>query len=383
MALQTMQHPSQHQHHRSRPPSGIPLTPFHGRTASDATTARSSSETTAAGIFSMYEDPGSPVVKNTPPVPALDRLRYTQTSSRPASTSSRPSVEVEYRSRSNSRPLSEMSGDMYESTSRPRTGRSAEMGSKGPPVSYAGHGDNRWDRRSYTQDGRSSLAYDGMSEGRSSFTQPTPGSTSNQESTYPARRSSLQHLTDSLGTNGQPNTPSRAALKPLPPSRTPSPRTAMLPPSTSQIEKIGILIPQSNGGGGGVSQHSIPSADLLTPTGDRERRTSSKHSMLTTQTTHTTQTSHTEYTTRGSTEDADAFRIRATYAKLEAEGVYGDGWMEGVERTRTRIMSAGSVALLEASKGAGAKGADVSKEEEARLRSTDRYVITIFLFIAR
>ncbi|KAB5587963.1 Rab-GTPase-TBC domain containing protein [Ceratobasidium theobromae] len=80
-----------------------------------------------------------------------------------------------------------------------------------------------------------------------------------------------------------------------------------------------------------------------------------------------------ESATRHSTEDADAFRVRATYARLEAEGVPGDGWLEGVERTRTRVVSAASAAVLEATKGAGNKGADVGAEEEARLRATDRY----------
>ena len=33
----------------------------------------------------------------------------------------------------------------------------------------------------------------------------------------------------------------------------------------------------------------------------------------------------------------DAFHVRNTYAQLEASGVKGDGYEEGVERTRARI----------------------------------------------
>ncbi|KDN39274.1 hypothetical protein RSAG8_08909, partial [Rhizoctonia solani AG-8 WAC10335] len=115
--------------------------------------------------------------------------------------------------------------------------------------------------------------------------------------------------------------------------------------------------------------------DYYPPPQNRQRRPSSKQSAHTilTQTSHTAPTTHTEYTSRHSNEDADAFRVRATYAKLEAEGVPGDGWLEGVERTRTRVVSAASAAVLEATRGTGGKGADVSAEEEARLRSTDRY----------
>lgn len=401
------------QHRRPRPPSAMPIPPSSFNT-SDAASIRSSSEATAATIFSMYEDPLPPNIKDAPPVPALDpRLRYTQTnSSRPASTSSRPSFEVDYRSRS--RPVSEMdpgrrsNGDPYEPTLRQRPARSADphaptlLPGKGvpPPVSYSARAEavpgsrrSSASRRSYAHDGRASMTPDGRPsmtlDGRSSITpdgRPSlshdarPSSTqgaqpsfahhahrASQDQPFPVRRSSLQHITDSLGANGGLNTPNRAALKPLPPSRTPSPHIAMLPPSNTNTP--GGTTPQA-----GVSQYSLPSGDLLSPA-ERERRTSSKHSMQTTQTTQTTQTSQTEYTARGSTEDADAFRVRATYARLEAEGVYGDGWMEGVERTRTRVVSAGSAAVLEASKGAGGKGADISTEEEERLKSTDRYAL--------
>ncbi|CCO33058.1 hypothetical protein BN14_07127 [Rhizoctonia solani AG-1 IB] len=235
---------------------------------------RSSSEDTAATIFSMYEDPAPLNTKQAPPVPALD---------------------PKYRSEGSSRPISVVS-------------------------------DRSRNRRSYgpVESGRPSASV------RTSANDPGPSGP--RTSPYPTRQSSLQQ--------------SEQALKPSQPARTPSPRLAI----SMNTQPYPSQIPSPGGS---------PDSELLTPA-DRERRPSSKHSTRTifTQTSHTTPTTHTEYTSRHSNEDADAFRIRATYAKLEAEGVPGDGWLEGVERTRTRVVSAASAAVLEATKGTGGKGAD-------------------------
>ncbi|CUA76632.1 TBC domain-containing protein C1778,09 [Schizosaccharomyces pombe 972h-] [Rhizoctonia solani] len=238
---------------------------------------RSSSEDTAATIFSMYEDPAPLNMKQAPPVPVLD---------------------PKYRS------------DMSR------------------PISIVSDRSGQGNRRSYGPL---------ETQGRPSYSAGR-----NSGSPYATRQSSLQQ---------DPG---------LKPARTPSPRLAIsmnTQPYPSQ-----------------TSPGPSPDSELLTPA-DRERRPSSKHSTRTilTQTSHTTPTTHTEYTSRHSNEDADAFRVRATYAKLEAEGVPGDGWLEGVERTRTRVVSAASAAVLEATRGTGGKGADVGAEEEARLKSTDRY----------
>ena len=40
---------------------------------------------------------------------------------------------------------------------------------------------------------------------------------------------------------------------------------------------------------------------------------------------------------RSEGEDADAFHVRSTYAQLDQSGVRGDGYEEGVERTRARV----------------------------------------------
>ncbi|QRW08855.1 Rab-GTPase-TBC domain protein [Ceratobasidium sp. AG-Ba] len=305
LATQSLPHP-----HRRMPPSSF-------NTHSDAASIRSSSETTAATIFSMYEEPQFKTGPQ-PPVPALDpRYRNSR-----MSVGSRASVD-----RGSSRPVTETSSrPLTEHSSRPVTDSSSMLDRKsgeavpyeptvrqrervGPPVSYGGPPGSR---RSSRQD----------------VFHPHAGQ---DPHLYPTRQSSLHRFTDS-GTSSIP---------------IPQPQIAIQPTATPSL-----------------STHSNPSGDLLTPATDksRDRRTSAH-----------TQTTQTEYTTRGSTEDADGYRVRATYARLEAEGVPGDGWMEGVERTRTRVVSAASAAVLEASKGAGEKGAAVSEDEEKRLRSTDRY----------
>jgi hypothetical protein len=322
---------------------------------SDEASVRSSSEATAATIFSMYEDPVPANTSDAPPVPVLDpKYKSMGTdSSRPVSTMS----EVEARrSRDGYAPVSYGAGTgavgrrtsanrrsygVLEGGNRPSLNQERPSISQERPV----NGHERRSRQS-TADGRRSI----HSDGHSAMVQdPGPSEARrNVPLAYPARQGSLQQPAD------QP--------------RTPSPRLVV---STMPYP-------------GGSSPVSPQDGELLTPA-ERERRPSSKHSTRTaftsqtthtTHTTHTAQTSHTEYTIRHSTEDADAFRVRATYARLEAEGVPGDGWLEGVERTRTRVVSAASAAVLEATKGAGGKGANVGREEEARLRSTDRCVAT-------
>ncbi|KAG8688107.1 hypothetical protein FRC08_011617 [Ceratobasidium sp. 394] len=322
MALQTQTIPAlpPHSHSHSHTRRGMPPSSFN--THSDAASIRSSSETTAATIFSMYEDPqvkSAPTVP-APPVPALDPRYRHANSSRPGTMSvgSRASAE------GGGRTSADVGG--YEATVRMR--ERAGMPGAGSRASSR-YGSNR---PSVALDGRPS-----MTEGRPSMSlDPTSLSfptSQDSHSPYPARRSSLQHLADSATNSTNLATPR--------PNRTPSPHIAIHPNTASASPAL--------------STHSNPSADLLTPATDksRERRTSSKRS---TQTTHTQATTQTEYTTRGSAEDADGFRVRATYARLEAEGVPGDGWMEGVERTRTRVVSAASAAVLEASKGVGGKG---------------------------
>uniref|UniRef100_A0A494G9L0 Uncharacterized protein n=1 Tax=Solanum lycopersicum TaxID=4081 RepID=A0A494G9L0_SOLLC len=68
-------------------------------------------------------------------------------------------------------------------------------------------------------------------------------------------------------------------------------------------------------------------------------------------------------------EDNDAFHVRSTYARLEAEGVHGDGWDPGVERTRGGPqMSNKRSTVFEAS-----KEGNVGAAEREYLSNLDRY----------
>ncbi|ORY35439.1 putative GTPase activating protein [Naematelia encephala] len=67
-------------------------------------------------------------------------------------------------------------------------------------------------------------------------------------------------------------------------------------------------------------------------------------------------------------EENDAFHVRSTYARLEAEGVHGDGWDPGVERTRGGPQAGKRVTMQPA-----LKQGDVGEKEREFLVSLDRY----------
>ena len=73
-------------------------------------------------------------------------------------------------------------------------------------------------------------------------------------------------------------------------------------------------------------------------------------------------------------EDEDAFHVRRTYAELEAVGVKGDGYAEGVERTRARVGSnrQSEIRALEALGDIAEKKRDLTPPEIEILSSLDR-----------
>ncbi|KAF7971507.1 hypothetical protein HWV62_10232 [Athelia sp. TMB] len=74
-------------------------------------------------------------------------------------------------------------------------------------------------------------------------------------------------------------------------------------------------------------------------------------------------------------EDGDAFHVRYTYAELEMTGVKGDGYEEGVERTRARASGSQASALREAAAldDGTEKTRDLTAKELQTLASLDRY----------
>jgi hypothetical protein len=73
-------------------------------------------------------------------------------------------------------------------------------------------------------------------------------------------------------------------------------------------------------------------------------------------------------------EEVDAFFVRNTYAELEMTGVKGDGYVEGVERTRARASrSRSSISREEQALDDGSeKSRELSGKELETLQSLDR-----------
>ncbi|KAF8846007.1 RabGAP/TBC [Paxillus ammoniavirescens] len=74
-------------------------------------------------------------------------------------------------------------------------------------------------------------------------------------------------------------------------------------------------------------------------------------------------------------EDLDAFHVRSTYAQLDATGVRGDGYEEGVERTRARLRAsrASELRAEAALSSPSERLRDLPAEELSLLSSLDRY----------
>ncbi|ESK97713.1 gtpase activating protein [Moniliophthora roreri MCA 2997] len=74
-------------------------------------------------------------------------------------------------------------------------------------------------------------------------------------------------------------------------------------------------------------------------------------------------------------EDMDAFHVRSTYAQLDVSGVKGDGYEDGVERTRARVggSRASQLNALAAIGDGTEKKGDLDERELAALASVDRY----------
>ncbi|KAF8323733.1 RabGAP/TBC [Clavulina sp. PMI_390] len=71
---------------------------------------------------------------------------------------------------------------------------------------------------------------------------------------------------------------------------------------------------------------------------------------------------------RGADEEADAEYVRSVYAQFDTSGVPGDGYEDGVERTRARLSSAQLNEVKPAT-----DGGDLGEKEAKRLRNVDRY----------
>ena len=79
---------------------------------------------------------------------------------------------------------------------------------------------------------------------------------------------------------------------------------------------------------------------------------------------------------RSEGEDADSFHVRSTYAQLDQCGVKGDGYEEGVERTRARVggSRASEIRAQQALGDGHEKTRDLTTQEVELLQSLDRCV---------
>jgi hypothetical protein len=78
-------------------------------------------------------------------------------------------------------------------------------------------------------------------------------------------------------------------------------------------------------------------------------------------------------TQRSEGEDPDSFHVRSTYAQLDAEGVRGDGYEEGIELTRAKQ---GGTTYLTSQPSDRGRARDLVPEELAVLASVDRFVFS-------
>lgn len=164
------------------------------------------------------------------------------------------------------------------------------------------------------------------------------------------------HLSLSLDTRDikpLPQTPPQSPLV-IPPSASPSPVASPQEPSHPSP----IPSPDPSLG--------VPVPDLLSPVSSPR---SSSSAVSTPESTHSV-------AVRSEGEDADAFHVRSTYAQLEQCGVKGDGYEEGVERTRARVggSRASELRAQEALGDGHEKTRDLTPQEVQLLSSLDRCV---------
>jgi len=185
---------------------------------------------------------------------------------------------------------------------------------------------------------------------------PPPRSRPPSRPTSHYRQSSSSHYANGNG-NGthSPSRSSSHSLKGLPPLPSPSPPvasssslTTQLAPPVAGVAPSSLEIPTP--ATPPTAAPELRSPNLSTP--------GSKHSLVPSE-----------------GEDPDAFHVRSTYAHLDTSGVRGDGYVEGVERTRAKVGSsrASEMRALEALADEHEKTRELTGEETQMLGSLDRY----------
>ncbi|KAI1793084.1 RabGAP/TBC [Ganoderma leucocontextum] len=210
---------------------------------------------------------------------------------------------------------------------------------------------------------------------------PTSARTSASDAGAAPRRSSgSESLRRPSGPRSRPSSSgqhkvstSNGDSKPLPLPRDPRPlpQTPPLPPLISPPSTPGTPTtpPQPPLH---LSSPPSPSPSLRVPAGDHRSPVCSPRSS--TSAVSTPESKHSAVV-RSEGEDADSFHVRSTYAQLEQCGVKGDGYEEGVERTRARVggSRASEIRALQALADEHEKSRELTPQEVQLLQGLDRY----------
>lgn len=157
------------------------------------------------------------------------------------------------------------------------------------------------------------------------------------------------------------------SLDPRPLPQTPPLSPLISPPSTPGTPTTPPQRPLH------LSSSPSPSPSLRVPLGDSRSPVSSPRSS--TSAVSTPESKHSAVV-RSEGEDADSFHVRSTYAQLDQCGVKGDGYEEGVERTRARVGGnrASEIRALQALGDEHEKSRELTPQEVQLLQSLDRCV---------
>ncbi|KAJ3474710.1 hypothetical protein NLI96_g12302 [Meripilus lineatus] len=153
-------------------------------------------------------------------------------------------------------------------------------------------------------------------------------------------------------------------LPALPPS-SPTPQPSTSSPNTIPLPSTSQVTPAASPDTNNTSSPLLQVPPTTPPKNEHGRRTIK------------TSTPESKYSsiTRSEGEDADSFHVRSTYAQLDLHGVKGDGYDEGVERTRARVggSRASELRAIEALADEHEKSRDLTPQEIETLAGLDRY----------
>lgn len=201
---------------------------------------------------------------------------------------------------------------------------------------------------------------------------PTPPDPQQRTSLTNSVRTARESFQQSFQQSSRVTTPINALEPPRPPSRTRLSNSASygsLRPNFSRPRTPSNPTAPPHLNSSHSSLNLPPGTSTSTPA--RPTQTAAPFKVSSNRSRPSTSHSHSQ---RGSTEEPDSFHVRVTYARLEAQGVEGDGFDEGVERTRTKPANASSTSIrpAEAPLDPVDKGVDLTGRQVELLQDLDR-----------